>query len=158
MIELKEVTAENLWELMRLRVQPEQEDFVASNLESLAEAYVTVHEGKTALPFGIYADGVPVGFLMLGYGVLDEDDPPAAEGSYCIWRFMIAAEHQGKGYAKAALQAALEYLRSGPCGRAETCWLSYEPENTAAKALYHRFGFRENGQRSGDEIVAVVRL
>lgn len=29
MIELKPVTSQNLWELMRLRVHPEQEDFVA---------------------------------------------------------------------------------------------------------------------------------
>lgn len=94
MIRLKAVDAQNLWELMRLRVRPEQEDFVARNLESIAEAYVTEHDGKVALPFGIYADDVPVGFVMFGYGVVDsEDDPPVADGNYCIWRFMIAAEH-----------------------------------------------------------------
>ena len=28
----------------------------------------------------------------------------------------------------------------------------YEPENTVSKALYHSFGFRENGEMDGDEI------
>ena len=34
----------------------------------------------------------------------------------------------------------------------------YEPENTVSKALYHSFGFRENGEMDGDEIVAVLKL
>ena len=71
---------------------------------------------------------------------------------------MIDEKQQGKGYAKAAMQAALDYVRSFPCGPADCCWLSYEPENTAARSLYHRFGFRENGQTDGDEIVAVLPL
>ena len=158
MIHLKPVDSHNLWALMRLRVAPEQEDFVARNIESIAEAYVTDHDGKVALPFGIYADEIPVGFVMFVYGELDEDDPAIAAGNYCIRRFMIAAEHQGKGYAKEALQAALDYLRTKPCGDGAYCWLSYEPENTAARTLYHRFGFEENGEQSGDEIVAVRKL
>ena len=38
------------------------------------------------------------------------------------------------------------------------CWLSYEPENKAAKALYNSFGFVENGETDGEEIVAVLKL
>ncbi|MGM9588059.1 MAG: hypothetical protein ACI3VA_11325 [Candidatus Limivicinus sp.] len=52
----------------------------------------------------------------------------------------------------------MDYIRAFPCGPADCCWLSYEPENTAAKTLYHRFGFRENGETDGDEIVAVLPL
>lgn len=73
-------------------------------------------------------------------------------------REMVSQLEQKECIKGNILHKQMEYLRSGPCGRAETCWLSYEPENTAAKALYHHFGFRENGQQSGGEIVAVARL
>jgi len=45
-----------------------------------------------------------------------------------------------------------------PCGTAETCWLSYEPENVVARCLYREFGFRETGEMDGDEIIAVRSL
>ena len=159
MIQLKQIDRSNVWALARLRVRAEQEDFVATNVESILEAYATERSGAVALPFGIYDGETPVGFLMLGYGELpDEENPEIAKGNYCIWRFMIDQAHQGRGYAKAGMQAALDYVRTWPCGRAESCWLSYEPDNIAARSLYHRFGFEENGETDGDEIVAVLRL
>lgn len=158
-IHLRTIDRSNVWALARLRVREEQEDFVATNVESILEAYATEQSGAVALPFGIYDEETPVGFLMLGYGELpDEENPEIAKGNYCIWRFMIGENYQGRGYAKAGIQAALDYIRTWPCGRAEYCWLSYEPDNAAARSLYHRFGFVENGETDGDEIVAVLRL
>lgn len=158
-IHLRTIDRSNVWALARLRVREEQEDLVASDVESILEAYATEQSGAVALPFGIYDEETPVGFLMLGYGELpDEENPEIAKGNYCIWRFMIGGNYQGRGYAKAGMQAALDYIRNWPCGRAECCWLSYEPDNTAARSLYHRFGFEENGETDGDEIVAVLRL
>ena len=159
MVTLEKVTSKNVWKLLKLRVAPEQEDFVASNTQSIVEAYTTVAAGGVALPFGVYADGEPVGFVMLGYGTLpDEENPAVAAGNYTVWRLMIDETQQGKGYGKAALQLALDYIRTLPCGPAELCWLSYEPENTGAAALYHSFGFTENGEYDGDEVIAVLKL
>ena len=95
---------------------------------------------------------------MFGYGPIpgDEDEPPVAAGNYCLWRFMIDRNFQGRGYGKAALEAALRYLAGLPCGPAEYIWLSYEPENQRARAMYRSMGFVENGQRCDDEIVAVL--
>ncbi len=118
-----------------------------------------VCDGYTALPFAVYSDDTLVGFVMFGYGTIgDEDEPDVAAGNYCIWRFMIDRNFQKQGYGRAALLAALDYLRTEPCGPAEFCWLSYEPENTVAKALYASVGFVENGQTDGEEIVSVCRL
>ena len=159
MVTLEKVNSKNVWKLLKLRVAPEQEDFVASNTESIVEAYTTVAAGGAALPFGVYADGDPVGFVMLGYDDLpDEENPSVSAGNYTVWRLMIDEKQQGKGYGKAALGLALDYIRSFPCGPAKLCWLSYEQENTAAAALYHAFGFSENGEYDGDEIVAVLSL
>lgn len=97
-------------------------------------------------------------FVQFGYGSSQADDPPAARGGYCLWRFMIDKAHQGRGLGRQALAVALEYLQTFPCGPATHCWLSYEPENTVARALYQSMGFAENGQKCGEEIVAVRPL
>ncbi len=59
-----------------------------------------------------------------------------------------------------ALAQALAYVRTFPCGEADCCWLSYEPENEAARKLYRSFGFREAERmpKGWDEIPAVLKL
>ena len=159
MITLRKIDARNVWELVALEVQEEQKSFVATNTESILEAYCAITNGGVALPFGIYDGETPVGFVMIGYGCDDWEDAPAiARNNYSIWRLMIDRNCQGRGYGKAALTAALDYIRRFPCGKAECCFLSYEPENSVAKQLYHSFGFRENGEMDGEEVVAVLKL
>lgn len=158
-MELRKITFDNVDAVTAMAVREDQRGFVAPNVASLAEAYVAVSGGHTALPFALYEGDEPVGFVMFGYGALgDADDPPVAKSSYCLWRFMIDQRYQGRGLGKAALQASLAYLRTFPCGPAEQVWLSYEPENTVARALYRGFGFEENGQMCGEEVVAVRAL
>ena len=158
-MEFRKITPDNVWKIVKVRVAPEQEDFVASNGESLIEAFAAREAGFVALPFGIYEGETPIGFFMLGYGRIgDEEEPSVAKGNYCLWRFLIGAEYQGKGYGRKALAMILDYIRTFPVGKADAVWLSYEPENTRAKALYHSFGFEENGETDGDELVAVLKL
>lgn len=158
-MELKPIDLDNVWDIVKLKVSESQTDFVASNIYSIAEAFAARESGAVALPFGLYEDGVPVGFVMFGYGSLgEENEPKIARNNYCIWRFMIDERYQKNGLGARALEKALEYIRTYPCGKAECCWLSYEPENTVAKRLYYRFGFRENGESDGDETVAVLKL
>lgn len=158
-MELRKLTPENVWQIMRLKVAPGQEDFVATNAQSVIEAYVTEKAGGVALPFGLFDGDTAVGFVMFGFGSLDgEDDPDIADGNYCIWRLMIGAEFQGRGYGTQAMNAALEYVRTWPCGEAEYCWVSYEPENSRAAALYHSFGFAPNGEETEGEIVEAIKL
>ncbi|MDF2985404.1 MAG: N-acetyltransferase [Eubacterium sp.] len=159
MIELRKIDSENVWKVIKLSVDVNQKDFVATNTESIIEAFTTITSGGVALPFGIYNDGCLVGFVMFGYGSTgDEDEPQIAQNNYCIWRFMIDVKFQGQGIGKKALLSSLEYLKSMPCGEAEYCWLSYEPENIIAKKLYSSAGFLENGEMCGDEIVSVLKL
>ena len=35
-----------------------------------------------------------------------------------------------------AVSLALEFIKSMPCGEAEYCWLSYEPDNAVARQMY----------------------
>ena len=158
-MELRKVNFENIDDIIAMAVRDDQGEFVAPNVLSLAEAYVAVSGGHTAQPFGLYEGDKAVGFVMFGYGSLDDpDEPGVAKDSYCLWRFMIDQRYQGRGLGRKAMEACLEYLRKRPLGPADKVWLSYEPENTGARELYHKLGFVENGEMCGEEIVAVRDL
>jgi len=51
-------------------------------------------------------------------------------------------------------------VRTGPCGKSDYCWLSYEPENEVARKLYLSCGFEERMDlcREDEEIPAVLKL
>lgn len=160
MVRLEKINGKNVWEILKLKVGKGQENFVASNDLSIIEAYVAISGNGHAYPFGIYKDDIPVGFLMIGYDVDDsfENPPKIAYGNYNIWRLMIDEKYQNKGYGKEALKLALDFIKTFPCGKAEYCYLSYEPENIKAKKLYSKFGFIENGEKDDEELVAVLKL
>jgi len=170
-ITLEKITYKNYIKVIwGLKVSSKQKNFVASNPNSLAEAYVAITNGGVALPFAICKNGKPIGFLMIGYGASDDEDwskeDPAfvemVKKSYSLWRFMIDKRYQKKGYGRKAMQLALDYIRTWPCGKTDMCWLSYEPENEVAKKLYESFGFIEQPQwykgGEGEEIPAILKL
>ena len=97
---------------------------------------------------------------MIGFDIDDyRDDAPAiAKGNYNLWRLMIDKAYQKRGYGKEAVRLALDFIESFPCGKADYCWLSYEPENEVARQLYCSFGFTETGEMDGEEVIAIRRL
>ena len=163
MIHLEKIDAKNLWDVIDLKVAKKQKTFVAPNDISILQAYVSIGTDCTAFPFVIYRDQRPVGFLMIGYNEAalygPEDEPPKVlVNNYSLWRLMIDKRYQNRGYGREAIALALDFIRTWPCGKAEYVSLSYEPDNEVAAKLYHSFGFRENGEMDGDEIVAVLKL
>lgn len=160
MVHLEPINSRNVWSILKLRVSDAQRSFVAPNDVSIIEAYTALAANGHVFPFGVFEDETPVGFVMIGYDADDDwENPPAiAKGNYNIWRLMIDAQHQHKGYGRAALRLALDFIRTLPCGMADCCWLSYEPENETARRLYHAFGFEETGDTDGDEIIARLPL
>lgn len=103
---------------------------------------------------------MPIGFLMIGFDIDDywDNAPSIAKGNYNLWRLMIDENNQNRGYGKEAVRLALKFIKSFPCGKAEYCWLSYEPENEAAAQLYHTFGFVETGEMAGKELITILKL
>ena len=160
MLRLEKITGGNVWDILKLRVSESQKDFVAGNDISIIEAYTALTGNGHAFPFGVYEDDAPVGFLMIGFDKDDywEDAPQIAQGNYSLWRLMIDRRYQKKGYGREAIRLALEFIKTFPCGKAEFCWLSYEPENVVARRLYHSFGFIETGEMDGNEIIAALKL
>ena len=159
MIQLKEITKRNIWKVCALEPFDEQKDFVAENIQSLAEAYATRNEGNNALPLAVYQDDELIGFVMIGKGTVgNEEESDLIKENYCLWRLMIDRKFQGKGYGKQTMDAVMALIRTFPFGQAQKVWLSYEPENTRAKEIYNKYGFVENGEMCGNEIIAVYDL
>ena len=159
MIRFEEITNKNIWKVCMLEPFEEQKDFVAENIQSLAEAYATRNEGNNALPLAVYNDDDLIGFVMIGKGTVgNEDESDLIKENYCIWRLMIDKKYQGQGLGKQTIDAAMSLIRTLPFGEAKQVWLSYEPDNIRARDIYRKYGFTENGEMCGNEIVAVLDL
>lgn len=140
MVELREINAGNFDDVIELTVFDEQKDFVASNMYSLAESKVK----PECVPLAIYSDDDLVGFVMYNTDAYDNHE-------YWIWRLMIDRKHQKKGYGKAAMQLVLAKMMSDD--DRSKIYISFEPENTGAKALYEQLGFSPDGRVIEGEIV-----
>ncbi|SRR6266851_1147825 len=124
-LSLVELTPDNIDAACRVDVKPEQQTFVASVVDTLAQAYV--HYG-TAWARLMLDDDRVVGFVMGNF------DPDSEIEAFCtsIWRLNIAADEQRRGYGRYAVEAfAAEARRRGAtrcCGsrvmaarKASTC-------------------------------------
>lgn len=159
MIRFAEITNQNIWKVCALELYEEQKDFVAENMQSLAEAYTTRNEGNNALPLAVYDDDTLIGFVMIGKGTVgNEEESRLIKENYSLWRLMIDKKYQGRGLGKQTLEAVISLIRTFPFGEAKKVWLSYEPENIRARTIYRKYGFSENGEMCGNEIVAVYDL
>jgi diamine N-acetyltransferase len=142
-IRLEQINGENWYQCSQLEVRPEQRGLVSSNLLCIAE--VQFHPGWGA--FAIYENDQMVGFTMY------EDD--ADQGEWWISALMIAAEHQGRGYGKAAVQALTELVRDRGCRELR---VGYADGNLAARALYKSIGFSELGLDDEGDMVVCLSL
>jgi diamine N-acetyltransferase len=143
-VELREVSKDTVRAICMLHVDPSQRGFVAPNAVSFAEAMFEPRAWFRA----VVADDVPVGFVMLA---IDESKP-----EYYLWRFMIDARYQGRGYGRAALGQVIEHVRTRP--NASELLVSWVPEPGGPEPFYRGLGFEPTGEMDGDEVVARLRL
>ena len=141
MISLRKITEENFVNAFNLKLAPGQDRFVSHPVRSLAQAYVYREQCQ---PFGIYQDDEMVGYVMVIY---DYDIP-----EYDIWHMMIDESKQGRGFGSAALDLALDYIRTKPFGPSDRVALTCHRANARALDLYKRKGFTETGAVYDDEI------
>ena len=137
MISLREITADNFWDIIDLQVKDDQIDLVLSNAVSIAQSKVQ----PECIPLGIYKDEVPVGFLMY---CIDRDD-----GNYWIYRLMIDRDFQGNGYAKEAMNLVIDTVKEDKSRN--KILLGVDKNGDISIKLYESLGFRFNGQVFGKE-------
>ena len=145
-VSLREITADTVVTICKLSdtlVEP-QKRVVAPNALSIAQAHFSEHAWFRA----IYAADEPVGFIML----YDNPDEP----TYFLWRLMVAAPHQGKGYGRQAIARLIEYVKTRP--RATEFLVSCHEGEDGPEGFYLTLGFRRNGQMEDDEVVLSLPL
>lgn len=145
MVTLQKITEENFSAVLDIKMDEVQNRFVAPNVVSLAQAWLY---GDMARPFAVCSDKTVVGFLMMDW---DESERTAG-----IWRFMIAPEHQHKGYGRKAMEKAIQMARASK--NIDMLHLDYVEGNTVARELYYSLGFRENGKVEDGEIIMTLPL
>lgn len=146
MIKLVPIDENNYSECLKLSVFESQRGFVATNVKSLAQAYI--HRDRTE-PYCIYHDDTMVGFVQI---ISDDEN----KENMNLWRYMIDQRYQGMGYGKEALKVLIDNIRSR--NRFKTITLSYEPENTLAEKLYTSFGFVPTGVIDEGEVEMILNL
>src|SRR5260370_11102864 len=137
-IVLEAVDRRNYRKLFPMQLRPEQTTFVTPPRWTLARCYVR--------QFGDEFEHLPhliqVGQEVVGYCTIACD--PNSSDDYWIDDIMIEAEHQGKGYGRAAMIETLRMIvaRYPRCRAVQlTCFRA----NTNAAALYKSLGFEPTG-------------
>lgn len=139
-ISLHKTTKNNWVDLIELTVFPEQENFLESNLRSIARSRFE----PTWVPFSIYFKEIAVGFLMY-----DSRD-------YYIIRFMIDRHFQNQNYGRVGLELLLEYLKTER--KFPEATVSFVSGNIVAEKVYEKVGFRRTGRIEGTEVYMKIIL
>jgi len=143
-VTLREITAETVRTICNLKVSEYQNNFVAPNAVSIAQAYF--HED--AWFRAICADDTPVGFLML--------DKNTKKPEYFLWRLLIDERYQRMGFGYKAMKLLIEYVKTLP-GATEFL-TSCVPGEGSPEPFYSKLGFTRTGKMDGNEVVMRLPL
>jgi diamine N-acetyltransferase len=151
-VTLREITEANRCQIEALTVAPHQEMFVAGVAESLVEAAET----PDACPWyrAVYMDQYPVGFVMISDNI--PDGHPEYLGPYFLWRLLIDARWQRRGYGRAVLDLIVDYVRGRP--DAERLLTSAVPGDSSPLDFYLKYGFSLTGEVDNGELVLELPL
>lgn len=156
-VELRDVVTEDDEEaLMGLRRGPGQERYLGRMMSHFEDAIAdakacprmwSVHDRET---------GELVGFVMISDDIpqatLDADDDIV--GPDFLWRLLIDAHHQGRGYGRATIDAVAEYVARKPNGR--VLLTSCAAGDGSPQPFYLHYGFEKTGETKwGEEILTL---
>ncbi|MEU5696304.1 GNAT family N-acetyltransferase [Actinosynnema sp. NPDC020468] len=135
---LAPVTKDNYPAVIALEVHEDQRLFVATNLRSIADAWV---HRPTLQPLALIN-----GADLVGFTLLERTEPDVLR----VARFMVDRRAQGRGLGRKGLTAIADVARAE--GRTRLV-LGVLPGNAVARGLYAAFGFHETGEVAEGEIV-----
>jgi len=145
-VTLRPIIQENFHECINLKVAPDQEEFVAPNVYSLAQAKVN----PLLTPLAVYDDAIRarepsendpmIGFVM--YQVMS--------GAGFIMRLMVDMRYQGNSYGKATVVEVIRRLKKMP--EIEYIGTSVPKGNPVAEKLYRDLGFIDGDKLDQREI------
>lgn len=145
---VRPVDALNLAAVMKLEVAAGQRRFVATVPVSLAQVAYEPAGRAVAMFDGEEA----VGMMLLYDARLDKDKP---DEQLYVWRLLVDARHQGRGYGRLALQwVADEARRLG----LKTVGLSHVDLPGGPAGFYAKLGYRYTGEVDDGELKMALPL
>jgi diamine N-acetyltransferase len=153
-VELREVCEANYNAIIRLAVWPRQQELVASNAVTLAQAayepmswlraiYSRQHKSSCEGVCGCSGD--LVGLLLLSM-------PPGPWPNY-LSRLMVDHRFQRRGFGAASMRCLVEELRAVSC---PSLHVTYSTARGGAHSFYRRLGFVESASPSNDDEAEAV--
>jgi diamine N-acetyltransferase len=150
MVCLRPINESNREAVEALEVAPDQQRFVSNAADSIREA-AKEPDGR-ALYWAIYAEGTPVGFVMISDDVGSPDYFPQY-----LWKLFIDQRYQGQGYGTATLDLIAEYFRRRP--EVEVMRTSAGQGKGSPIGFYERHGFEQTGDIVFDnEVLLQLKL
>ena len=135
-VSLREITPENIRAVLGLEVAPGQKSvYPRSNGYSIAEGHYPTDDDPVWMRV-IYANETPVGFLMTSEA--------RDRGEYFLWRLMVDAEHQRRGYGSSAVKLLIERIKAS--GNAQMLLTSHLQGDGNAGEFYEKLGFVYTGE------------
>jgi len=158
---LRNILFENVESILSLSPSQSQQRFVGEVSKTIAIAFAGINEGCPGFLQAIYYDGVPVGIILIGRAIVEEDEPAVLrkyEYVYRIWDFFIDEKYQRKGIGKVALELAFEKVKAYPQAKQSPLYLECHNDNKVALKLYESFGFQRIEDACIDNHYVLVRF
>ena len=143
-VELAPITADNWKACINLELSEAQCGLLPDNLYSIAEAQFYPRSRSRA----ILHQGEVVGYALFGIDV--------ATGLWKVFRLMIDARFQGKGFGHAAMRMILDEIALEP--DSTDVLIAYREDNRIAAYLYKKLGFVVTEQRDGHAHARLFRI
>ena len=147
-VSLRPITDANRAAVEALAVTPDQRRFVSGVRDSLLEA--AQHPDARALHWAIYAEGTPVGFVMIADEVAGPDYI-----AHFLWKLLIDERFQRRGFGSGTLDLIVDYFRSRGVG---AMWTSAGQGEGSPIGFYERYGFERTGELHGDEVMLRLEI
>lgn len=148
MIELKDITFENVNKIIQLKRMFSQRKFVEKSAVTISFAYAGINNGYPGFASAIYSDGEPVGIILIGRGPVGSNEPDILKQNENVYRlvgFLVDRRFQHRGIGREALKLALEKVKQYPEGDSLPIVLECHKKNKSAMKLYESFGFYNTG-------------
>ena len=146
-VELRDiVTDADRAAVLALRRGPGQERYLGSMESHFEDAVADAHACPRMWSVHDGVSGQLVGFVMIS------DDIPAETlaadddivGPYFLWRLLIDADWQGRGYGAATIDAVAAYVRAKPNG--QVLFTSCADGPGSPQPFYLHYGFTKTGE------------
>lgn len=147
-LRLEDLSANTIVAANSLTLKPGQEAFVAPTSYALAEAYY--HPTTEWTRVVLDGDNV-VGFIR---GHFDKD-APQPEFRSCIWRIVVAAEAQGRGVGRFAVDALAAEAQARGFDHLTVMW---DEGDKGPSEFFHKLGFVDIGTSRYSETIGELAL